>query len=83
MQEEVQLLNSYAGPKAHKIGNILCLQSGQHFYAKPTGVHESERLQIAQSGTLKNSALRSLQPNMTIRDETKISKISTKPYNKI
>ncbi len=45
--EEVQLLSSYAGPKAHKIGNVLALQNSQHFYSKPTGSHVSDQLRVA------------------------------------
>lgn len=32
-QEEMQLLDSYAGPKAHKIQSQITLQNSQHFYS--------------------------------------------------
>ena len=31
--EEMQLLDSYAGPKAHKIQTQVTLQNSQHFYS--------------------------------------------------
>jgi len=75
-------LNSYAGPKAHKIGNIMALQNSQHFYAKPTGVHVSENIRIAQSGTFKESALSSLQPGRRYGKNESINTIDSS-YHKM